>query len=92
MASKRVKRKQQQHNGSHTAAYAACFFLLVGLLTAAGLALDEQGGLLGFVAKCELYLLGKGSFALPLTCLLLSWKLFVEGKLSLWQKKTLALF
>ena len=92
MASKRVKRKQQQHNGSHTAAYAACFFLLVGLLTAAGLVLDEQGGLLGFVAKCELYLLGKGSFALPLTCLLLSWKLFVEGKLSLWQKKTLALF
>ena len=92
MASKRVKRKQQQHNGSHTVAYAACFFLLVGLLTAAGLALDEQGGLLGFVAKCELYLLGKGSFALPLTCLLLSWKLFVEGKLSLWQKKTLALF
>ena len=85
MASERVKRKQQQHNGSHTAAYAACFFLLVGLLTAAGLALDEQGGLLGFVAKCELYLLGKGSFALPLTCLLLSWKLFVEGKLSLWQ-------
>ena len=92
MASKRVKRKQQQHNGSHTAAYAASFFLLVGLLTAASLALDEQGGLLGFVAKCELYLLGKGSFALPLTCLLLSWKLFVEGKLSLWQKKTLALF
>ena len=44
------------------------------------------------VAKCELYLLGEGSFLLPLACFLLSWKLFVEGKLTLWQKKTLAIF
>ena len=92
MASKRVKRKQQQHTESHAAVYAAGFLFLVGLLTAAGIVLDVEGGVLGFVAKCELYLLGKGSFVLPLTCFLLSWKLFWDGKLGLWQKKTLALF
>ena len=68
MASKRVKRKQQQHTESHAAVYAAGFLFLVGLLTAAGIVLDVEGGVLGFVAKCELYLLGKGSFVLPLTC------------------------
>ena len=92
MASKRVKRKQQQHTESHAAVYAAGFLFLVGLLTAAGIVLDVEGGVPGFVAKCELYLLGKGSFVLPLTCFLLSWKLFWDGKLGLWQKKTLALF
>ena len=92
MASKRVQRKQQQHTDSHTAVYAAGFLFLLGLLTAAGIVLDTTGGFLGFVAKCELYLLGKGSFVLPLTCFLLSWKLFWDGKLGLWQKKTLAFF
>lgn len=90
MASKRVKRKQQQHSESHTAAYVAGFFLLLGLLTSASLFMGE-GGVLGFVAKCQLYLLGKGSFVLPAACFVLSWKLYVEGKLALWQKKTLAL-
>ena len=92
MASKSVQRKQQQHTDSHTAVYAAGFLFLLGLLTAAGIVLDTTGGFLGFVAKCELYLLGKGSFVLPLTCFLLSWKLFWDGKLGLWQKKTLAFF
>lgn len=90
MANKRVKRKQQQHTESHTAAYVAGFFLLLGLLTSASLFMGE-GGALGFVAKCQLYLLGKGSFVLPAACFVLSWKLYVEGKLALWQKKTLAL-
>lgn len=92
MAKKKVQRKQQQHTDSHTAAYVAGGLFLVGLLTAAGIVLEAEGGFLGFVAKCELYLLGKGSFVLPLTCFLLSWKLFWDGKLGLWQKKTLALF
>ena len=92
MASNRVNRKQQQQTGSSMAVYAAGFFLLLGLLTAAGIIMDVEGGFLGFVAKCELYLLGKGSFLLPLTCFLLSWKLYLEKKLALWQKKTLAIF
>ena len=92
MASKRVQRKQQQHTDSHTAVYAAGFLFLLGLLTAAGIVLDTTGGILGFVAECELYLLGKGSFVLPWPCFLLSLKLFWDGKLGLWQKKTLAFF
>ena len=88
MAKGNVKKKQQQHTDSKAAAYVAGFFLLLGLLTGAALFMDAEGG----VAKCELYLLGKGSFVLPLACFLLSWKLFVEGKLALWQKKTLAIF
>ena len=92
MAKSRVKKKQQQHTDSHGAAYVAGFFLLLGLLTGAALFVDAQDGVMAFVAKCELYLLGKGSFVLPLTCLLLSWKLFLDGKLALWQKKTLAIF
>ncbi|MGM9569986.1 MAG: DNA translocase FtsK 4TM domain-containing protein [Phascolarctobacterium sp.] len=92
MAKKRVQRKQQQHTDSRTAAYVAGGLFLVGLVTAAGIVLEAEGGFLGFVAKCELYLLGKGSFVLPLTCFLLSWKLYWDGKLGLWQKKTLALF
>ena len=67
MAKKKVQRKQQQHTDSHTAAYVAGGLFLVGLLTAAGIVLEAEGGFLGFVAKCELYLLGKGSFVLPLS-------------------------
>ncbi|MEE1194873.1 MAG: DNA translocase FtsK 4TM domain-containing protein, partial [Phascolarctobacterium sp.] len=92
MAKGNVKKKQQQHTDSKAAAYVAGFFLLLGLLTGAALFMDAEGGIMAFVAKCELYLLGKGSFVLPLACFLLSWKLFVEGKLALWQKKTLAIF
>lgn len=92
MAKGNVKKKQQQHTDSKAAAYVAGFFLLLGLLTGAALFMDAEGGIMAFVAKCELYLLGKGSFVLPLACFLLSWKLFVEGKLVLWQKKTLAIF
>ena len=92
MAKGNVKKKQQQHTDSRAAVYAAGFFLLMGLLTGAALFMDEPGGTMAFVAKCELYLLGEGSFLLPLACFLLSWKLFVEGKLTLWQKKTLAIF
>ena len=92
MAKGNVKKKQQQHTDSKAAAYVAGFFLLLGLLTGAALFMDVEGGIMAFVAKCELYLLGKGSFVLPLACFLLSWKLFVEGKLALWQKKTLAIF
>ena len=92
MAKGNVKKKQQQHTDSRAAVYAAGFFLLMGLLIGSALFMDEPGGTMAFVAKCELYLLGEGSFLLPLTCFLLSWKLFVEGKLTLWQKKTLAIF
>ena len=82
-----MQRKQQQHTDSHTAVYAAGFLFLLGLLTAAGIVLDTTGGFLGFVAKCELYLLGKGSFVLPLTCFLLSWKLFGMESLACGRKK-----
>lgn len=92
MASKRVKKKQEQNNESATPIYVAGFFLLGGLLTGAALLLEPQSGFLAFVAKCEQYALGQGSFVLPLTCFLLSWKLYWDRKIALWQKKTLAIF
>ena len=92
MATKRVRKKQQQHNESAAPVYAAGFFLLGGLLTAVALVMEPTSGALAFVAKCERYALGQGSFVLPLTCFLLSWKLYWDRKIALWQKNTLALF
>ena len=92
MATRRVRKKQKQNNESATPAYVAGFFLLGGLLSAVALAVEAESGLLALVAKCEQYALGKGSFVLPVTCFLLSWKLYWDRKIALWQKKTLAFF
>lgn len=90
MTKDRVKRKQKQNNDSAAALYAAGFFLLAGIIFAVALFSDANSAIFGFVAKCQSYLLGKGAFLLSVTCFLLSWKLYWDGKITLLQKKTLA--
>lgn len=92
MTKDRVKRKQKQNNGYAAALYAAGFFLLVGIISAVALFSDANSAIFGFIAKCQSYLLGKGAFLLSVACFLLSWKLYLDGKITLLQKETLAIF
>ncbi|MDY4919765.1 MAG: DNA translocase FtsK 4TM domain-containing protein [Phascolarctobacterium sp.] len=88
----RVKKKQQLNNGSTTAVYVAGFFLLVSLVSGAALWLEGESGVMAFLGKFQHYLLGKGSFLLPLFSFVLAWKLYIDRKITVFQKETLAIF
>ncbi len=86
------KQKQQQNKGSGSAKWAGGFLLAVGVASAAGLFAGTENGILGFIAKFQSYLLGRCVFLLPVGCFLLSWKLFWDGAIPVFHKKTLGIF
>lgn len=88
MTKGKVKKKQQENKASDTALYLAGVFWLLGLVFGISMLGDFDGGFFAFIAKCESYLLGRVVFVLPVTCLLLAWKLFWDRKIVLLQKKT----
>lgn len=85
---RKERKKQQQNIGYARPVGLLC--LLLGLLLAAVFLLAPEGGVGGFVAKCQQYLLGRGAFLLPFACLALAWQLLRHGRLLLWQKRTWA--
>ncbi len=82
-------RKKQQRNIGY-AGIAAIVCLVLGMLFAAAYALEWQNSFMLFIAKCQYYLLGKGAFRLPFTFFVLAWELFWDGKIHLFNKKTIA--
>lgn len=90
MAKNMSKQKQQQNKGS--ALWAGGFLLLAGLASAVALLSGAESGVLGFAAKFQSYLLGRCVFLLPAGCFLLSWKLFWDGGIPVFHKKTLGIF
>lgn len=92
MVRDKSKQKQKQNTGSGSALWAGGFLLAVGAASAAALFAGAENGIVGFAAKFQSYLLGRCVLLLPAGCFLLSWKLFWDGKIPVFHKKTLGIF
>lgn len=86
------KQKQKQNTGSGSALWAAGFLLAAGAALASAFLAGTENGIVGFAAKFQSYLLGRCVLLLPVGCFLLSWKLFWDGRIPVFHKKTLGIF
>lgn len=86
------KQKQKQNSGSGSALWASGFLLAAGAASAAAFLAGTENGIVGFAAKFQSYLLGRCVLLLPVGCFLLSWKLFWDGRIPVFHKKTLGIF